>query len=90
MRTGTAMAVMLWLTFPVLCRQQIVAARLRGNWVSAWGTAQQLAVPARAIPSPATWPKSLSAQTLRMVARCRLPPGGPGRVVDSFGYAPSN
>src|SRR5690349_3475300 len=41
----------------------------RGNWISAWGTAQQLAVPARAIPARETPPAKVAAQTVRMVAR---------------------
>jgi lysophospholipase L1-like esterase len=61
----------------------------RGNWVSAWGTAQQLAVPIRAIPARETPPAKVAAQTVRMVAR----PTVAGRAVrvalsNSFGYAP--
>jgi len=60
-----------------------------GNWVATWGTAQQLAVPARAIPSRDTYPQSVSAQTVRMVARTTTA----GRAVrvalsNSFGNAP--
>jgi lysophospholipase L1-like esterase len=61
----------------------------QGNWVAAWGTAQQLAVPARAIPSAVAYPQKVAAQTVRMVARVTVP----GRAVrvalsNSFGYLP--
>jgi len=61
----------------------------RGNWVAAWGTAQQLAVQARAIPARETPPPKVAAQTVRMVARSTVA----GRAVrvalsNSFGYAP--
>ncbi len=61
----------------------------QGNWVATWGTAQQLAVPARAIPSRDTYPLKVSAQTVRMVARTTTA----GRAVrvalsNSFGHAP--
>lgn len=61
----------------------------RGNWVAAWGTAQQLVVPARAIPARETPPAKLAAQTVRMIARTSIA----GRAVrvalsNSFGYAP--
>ena len=61
----------------------------RGNWVAAWGTAQQLAVPARAIPSRDTYPLKVADQTVRMVARTTTP-GKAVRVAlsNSFGYAP--
>jgi lysophospholipase L1-like esterase len=61
----------------------------RGNWISAWGTAQQLAVPVRAIPARDTPPARVAAQTVRMVARSTVT----GRAVrvalsNSFGHAP--
>jgi lysophospholipase L1-like esterase len=61
----------------------------QGNWVAAWGTAQQLAVPARAIPSAVTYPQKVAAQTVRMVARVTVG-GSAVRVAlsNSFGYAP--
>ncbi len=37
-------------------RRQVAARPVRGNWVTTWGTAQQLAVPARAIPARDTPP----------------------------------
>src|SRR5690242_18072638 len=60
-----------------------------GNWVAAWGTAQQLAVPVRAIPARETPPAKVAAQTVRMVARTTVA----GRAVrvalsNSFGYNP--
>ncbi len=61
----------------------------QGNWVAAWGTAQQLTVPVRAIPSRDTYPLQLTAQTVRMVARTTIA-GKAVRVAlsHSFGYAP--
>jgi len=61
----------------------------KGNWVTTWGTAQQLVVPARAIPSAVTYPQKVSAQTVRMVARATLA-GKAVRVAlsNSFGYSP--
>lgn len=61
----------------------------QGNWVAAWGTAQQLMVPARAIPSRDTYPAKVSDQTVRMVARTTLA-GSAVRVAlsNSFGYEP--
>jgi lysophospholipase L1-like esterase len=61
----------------------------QGNWIAAWGTAQQLAVPARAIPSAVAYPEKVAAQTVRMVARVTVA----GRAVrvalsNSFGYSP--
>lgn len=61
----------------------------RGNWVAAWGTAQQLVVQARAIPERDKPPAKVEAQTVRMVVR----PTVAGRAVrvalsNSFGYAP--
>jgi len=69
--------------------QQACGKACSGNWVSAWGTAQQLAVPARAIPARETPPAKVAAQTVRMVARTTVA----GRAVrialsNSFGYAP--
>lgn len=63
--------------------------RCRANWVSAWGTAQQLVHPVRAIPSAQKFPEHVVAQTVRMVAR----PTVAGTVLrvalsNSFGYAP--
>jgi len=59
-----------------------------GNWVTAWGTAQQLAVPARAIPSAVAYPQKVAAQTVRMVARPTIG-GSAVRVAlsNSFGYS---
>ena len=59
------------------------------NWVTTWGTAQQLVVPARAIPSAVAYPQKVSAQTVRMVARATVA-GKAVRVAlsNSFGYAP--
>ena len=61
----------------------------RGNWVATWGTAQQLAVPDRAIPARETPPPKVEAQTVRMVARATIA-GSAVRVAlsNSFGYAP--
>jgi lysophospholipase L1-like esterase len=61
----------------------------KGKWVAAWGTAQQLAVPARAIPSAVAYPQKVVAQTVRMVARVTVT-GKAVRVAlsNSFGYAP--
>jgi lysophospholipase L1-like esterase len=61
----------------------------RGNWVSAWGTAQQLAVPARAIPSAVAYPQKVAAETVRMVARVTVA-GSAVRIAlsNSFGYSP--
>jgi lysophospholipase L1-like esterase len=69
--------------------QQLCGRACSGNWVAAWGTAQQLAVPARAIPARETPPAKVEAQTVRMVARTTVA----GRAVrialsNSFGYAP--
>jgi lysophospholipase L1-like esterase len=60
-----------------------------GNWVSAWGTAQQLAVPARAFPSRDNYPQKVAGQTVRMVARVTLA-GKAVRVAlsNSFGFSP--
>lgn len=85
-----ATTVMMWLALSGLAAAADPCGKTcEGNWVSAWGTAQQLAVPARAIPSPATYPKSINAQTLRMVARVTVA-GKAARVAlsNSFGYAP--
>jgi lysophospholipase L1-like esterase len=66
-----------------------LAAAAQPNWVASWGTAQQLALPARAIPSRDTYPKTVAGQTVRMVARTTLA-GKAVRVAlsNSFGYAP--
>jgi lysophospholipase L1-like esterase len=69
--------------------QALCAKTCRGNWVASWGTAQQLAVQARAIPARETPPAKVAAQTVRMVARTTL--GGKALRVslsNSFGYAP--
>jgi lysophospholipase L1-like esterase len=60
-----------------------------GNWVTTWGTAQQLAVPARAIPSAVAYPQKVVAQTVRMVARSTVA-GKAVRIAlsNSFGLAP--
>lgn len=60
-----------------------------GNWVTAWGTAQQLMQPARAIPAAVTPPERVVAQTVRMLARPTLS-GTALRVAlsNSFGFAP--
>ena len=61
----------------------------KGNWIAAWGTAQQLMQPARAIPSAQTPPPRVSGQTVRMVARLTAS-GSALRVAlsNSFGFAP--
>lgn len=61
----------------------------RGNWVASWGTAQQLAIPARAIPERDRPPAKVQAQTVRMVARSTIA-GRALRVAlsNSFGMAP--
>lgn len=64
-------------------------AACRGDWVAAWGTAQQLMRPERAIPSQQTPPERVVKQTVRMVARPTIA-GTAVRVAlsNSFGYAP--
>jgi len=59
------------------------------NWVAAWGTAQQLLKPERAIPSAQTPPAKLERQTVRMVARPTIA-GSRLRISlsNSFGYGP--
>jgi lysophospholipase L1-like esterase len=61
----------------------------QGNWVAAWGTAQQLAVPARAIPAAVAYPQKVANQTVRMVTRVTVA-GKAVRVAlsNSFGYSP--
>ena len=59
------------------------------HWVAAWGTAQQLMKPERAIPSAQTPPARVERQTVRMVARSTL--SGSGLRVslsNAFGYGP--
>ncbi len=59
------------------------------NWVAAWGTAQQLMRPERAIPSAQTPPARVERQTVRMVVRSTI--SGSGLRVslsNSFGYGP--
>ncbi len=59
-----------------------------GNWVAAWGTAQQLSQPVRAIPSAVTPPARVVRQTVRMIARPTVS-GSALRVAlsNSFGLA---
>ncbi len=59
-----------------------------GNWVAAWGTAQQLAQPVLAIPAAVTPPAKVVRQTVRMIARSTVS-GSALRVAlsNSFGYA---
>ncbi|HXS29591.1 MAG TPA: hypothetical protein VN755_02060, partial [Steroidobacteraceae bacterium] len=63
--------------------------KCNGNWIAAWGTAQQLAQPARPIPAAQTPPQSVSGQTVRMIARTTVS-GSALRVAlsNSFGFAP--
>lgn len=70
----------------LLAGGQVFAA---DNWVAAWGTAQQLIKPERAIPAAQVPPAKLERQTVRMVARPTLD-GSQLRVSlsNSFGYAP--
>ncbi|HWL61231.1 MAG TPA: SGNH/GDSL hydrolase family protein [Steroidobacteraceae bacterium] len=58
-----------------------------GNWVAAWGTAQQLAQPVRAIPAAVTPPAKVARQTVRMIARPTVS-GSALRVAlsNSFGF----
>lgn len=60
-----------------------------GQWVAAWGTAQQLMQPARQIPAAQTPPARVAAQTVRMIARPTVA-GTALRVAfsNSFGFAP--
>lgn len=60
-----------------------------GNWIAAWGTAQQLVQPERAIPAAVTPPPRVVAQTVRMIARPTVS-GSALRVAlsNSFGFAP--
>lgn len=85
-----------WLCFAVLvafaggaASAESCGKSCQGNWVTAWGTAQQLAVPARAIPSAVAYPQKVAAQTVRMVARVTIG-GSAVRVAlsNSFGYSP--
>jgi lysophospholipase L1-like esterase len=70
----------------LLACQAVAAA---DNWVAAWGTAQQLMKPERAIPAAQTPPPKVERQTVRMVARPTIA-GSQLRVSlsNSFGYAP--
>ena len=63
--------------------------KCEGNWIAAWGTAQQLVQPARPIPAAQTPPPRLVAQTVRMIARPTVS-GSALRVAlsNSFGFAP--
>jgi lysophospholipase L1-like esterase len=60
----------------------------QGNWVAAWGTAQQLMQPVRPIPAAETPPARVAAQTVRMIARPTVD-GTAVRVAlsNSFGFA---
>lgn len=60
-----------------------------GNWIAAWGTAQQLVQPARPIPAAETPPARVADQTVRMIARPTVS-GSALRVAlsNSFGFAP--
>jgi lysophospholipase L1-like esterase len=60
-----------------------------GNWIAAWGSAQQLVQPERAIPAAVTPPPRVAAQTVRMIARPTVS-GTAVRVAlsNSFGFAP--
>jgi lysophospholipase L1-like esterase len=88
--TGILLAfAMLAVLFSTAAAAEGCGKACQGNWVSAWGTAQQLAVPARAFPSRDTYPLKVTGQTVRMVARVTLA-GKAVRVAlsNSFGYAP--
>src|SRR6187399_2648500 len=63
--------------------------KCEGNWVAAWGTAQQLMQPARPIPAAQTPPPRVAGQTVRMIARPTVS-GSALRVAlsNSFGFAP--
>ena len=65
------------------------ASHAADNWVAAWGTAQQLMKPERAIPAAQTPPAKLERQTVRMVARPTIA-GSRLRISlsNSFGYGP--
>jgi lysophospholipase L1-like esterase len=81
-------AMVLVLAGTLAVAQEGCGRSCRGNWVAAWGTAQQLAVPVRAIPARETPPAKVQAQTVRMVARSTIA----GRAVrvalsNSFGHA---
>lgn len=73
----------------LLAAASSLAGAAQGEWVAAWGTAQQLAVPARAIPSRDSYPVNVTGQTVRMIARTTLA-GKAVRIAlsNSFGYAP--
>jgi lysophospholipase L1-like esterase len=85
---GTLFSVLLALLSSTPATAQNCGRACEGNWVAAWGTAQQLAVPARAIPSAVAFPQKVSAQTVRMVARTTVA-GKALRVAfsNSFGLA---
>lgn len=70
----------------LLVGQQCMAAQ---HWVEAWGTAQQLMKPERAIPSPQVPPPKVQRQTVRMIARPTIA-GSQLRVSlsNSFGNPP--
>ncbi|MEO8314112.1 MAG: SGNH/GDSL hydrolase family protein [Pseudomonadota bacterium] len=85
----TALFGMLALSATVAFAEDGCGKPCRGNWVASWGTAQQLAVQARAIPARETPPPKVEAQTVRMVARSTIA----GKAIrlalsNSFGYAP--
>ena len=83
-----------WLAVALLAASGIAGAAERcgkaceGNWVAAWGTAQQLMQPVRAIPAAVTPPAKVAAQTVRMIARPTVS-GSALRVAlsNSFGFA---
>src|SRR6478752_2528447 len=87
-----------WRWIPVICIATLGGAAVAaddcdrkcdGNWIAAWGTAQQLVQPARPIPAAQTPPPRLVAQTVRMIARPTVS-GSALRVAlsNSFGFAP--
>ena len=53
------------------------------NWVAAWGTAQQLMKPERAIPSAQTPPARVERQTVRMVVRSTISEQSPHRTAST-------
>jgi lysophospholipase L1-like esterase len=65
------------------------SSKARDTWVAAWGTAQQLAQPARLIPAAQTPPARVVRQTVRMLARPTVS-GSALRIAlsNSFGFAP--
>jgi lysophospholipase L1-like esterase len=86
---GRALCAAVLLAFGGLGFAQGCGKSCRGNWVASWGTAQQLAIPARAIPERDRPPPRVQAQTVRMVARSTIA-GKAVRIAlsNSFGFAP--